>query len=111
MYHDPALADEIVRTAMPKVRWVYDGAFDGPTLEGSRVVVTTSAGASYTDEHRLALGHPDHPMTRDQRIAKFMDCAGAAATPLTRERALRIVDAVDGLDTLADIGTLMALLQ
>ena len=111
VYHDPALANEIVRAAMPKVRWIYDGAFDGPTLEGSRVVVTTFAGASYTDEHRLALGHPDHPMTRDQRIAKFMDCAGAAATPLTRERALRIVDAVDGLDTLADIGTLMALLQ
>jgi len=111
VYHEPALADEVVLQAMPKVRWTYDASFDGPTLEGCRVEITTTAGARHQHECRFALGHPEDPMSADQRLAKFLDCTAAAATPLPRDRALRIADTVAALDTLKNIGPLVDLLQ
>lgn len=110
VYHETKLADEVVLKAMPKVRWSYDASFDGPTLEGSRVEIVTARGQRFSAECRFALGHPDNPMNRDQRITKFLDCASAAKTPLTKDKAVAIVDAVERLETLDDIGSLMKLL-
>ena len=95
---------------MPKIRWQYDAGFDGPTLEGSRVEVVTVGGARHGAECRIALGHPDNPMSQDQQLAKFLDCASAALEPLPRERAMRIVDAVMSLEKLADMRELAQLL-
>jgi len=111
VYHEPELADEVVLASMPKVRWQYDAKFDGPTLEGSRVEVVTARGARHVEEHLFALGHPENPMTQDQRLTKFLDCASAALTPVPRAKALQIADTVAGLDTLGDIGKLMELLR
>ena len=111
VYHESELADEIVTEAVPKVRWSYDPAFDGPTLEGCRVEILTMRGVRHREERRIALGHPDDPMTADQRLAKFIDCTSAAATPVPRGTAMRIADAVMRLERLEDIGTLMAMLR
>ncbi len=110
LYHDPQLADEVVLTAMPKVRWKYDASLDGHTFEPAHVEVLTKSGQHFTAECSVALGHPDNPMTLEQRIGKFMDCAAAAATPVPKNKALRIVDAVTRLDDCADIESLMTLL-
>jgi 2-methylcitrate dehydratase PrpD len=110
LYHETALADDVVTTAMPKVRWEYDAALDGHTFEASRVAIATTRGERFQAECRVALGHPDNPMSREQRIRKFMDCASAAATPLPEAKASAVVEAVERLDTLEDIGTLMRLL-
>lgn len=110
VYHETAMADEVVLKSMPKVRWQYDASFDGPTLEGSRVEIVTAGGVRHSAECRVALGHPDNPMSGDQQLAKFLDCASAALHPLARERALRIVDAVMALDNLADMRELAQLL-
>ncbi len=111
VYHESDMADEIVLTSMPKVKWTYDASFDGPTLEGSRVEITTAGGAKFSEGCRYALGHPDNPMSQEQRLAKFLECTSSALTPLPRDKAVRIVDAVGKLDTLASIDTLMDLLQ
>jgi hypothetical protein len=49
-------------------------------------------------------------MSREQRITKFLDCASAAATPMPKDKALAIVETVERLETLPDIGDLMELL-
>jgi len=110
LYHDPKLADEVVTTAMPKVRWQYDPALDGHTFEPSRVEITTANGRRFNAQCQVALGHPDNAMTLDQRTGKFLDCASAAATPVPRQKALEIVDAVTRLDQSDDIKSLMRLL-
>jgi 2-methylcitrate dehydratase PrpD len=58
----------------------------------------------------VALGHPDNPMSAKQQLAKFMDCASAAATPVPKNKALEIADVVAHLDDVADIRSLMKLL-
>lgn len=110
VYHEPELADSVVREAMPKVRWTYDAKFDGHTLEASGVEIVTTRGARYREERKVSLGHPDNPMTHEQQLAKFLDCTSAAATPLLRAKALEIVETVSRFESLEDIGGLTKLL-
>lgn len=110
LYHDTQLADEVITTAMPKVRWAYDAALDGHTFEASRVEIMLNNGQHYSAHCAIALGHPDNAMPAEQRIGKFIDCASAAAKPLGKPQAMQIVDAVARLDQLDTIEPLMRLL-
>ena len=110
LYHDTKLADDVITTAMPKVRWAYDAALDGHTFEASRVEITLNSGQSYSARCDVALGHPDNAMSPEQRIHKFVDCAAAALTPVARPRAMQIVEAVARLEQLDSIAPLMTLL-
>lgn len=110
LYHETRLADEVILTAMPKVQWQYDARLDGHTFEHARVEITTTDGRDLRGECDVALGHPDHPMTVEQRTAKLIDCASAAATPLTRAHALQIAETVQRLEECQDIEPLMKLL-
>jgi 2-methylcitrate dehydratase PrpD len=110
IYHETAMADEVITLAMPKVRWQYDAQFNGRTFEPCRVVITTASGQTHTASCDTALGHPDNPMPLEARINKFVDCAGAARHPLDKARAMQIVELVTRLEQLPDIRPLMALL-
>ena len=110
LYHDTALADDVITHAMPKVQWQYEATLDGHTFESSRVAITLTDGRTLEARCDVALGHPDNPMSADQRIGKFIDCAAAAANPLAKPQAMQIVDAVDRLDKLDNIEPLMRLL-
>ena len=110
LYHDTRLADEVITIAMPKVRWRYDAALDGHTFEASIAEITTVSGQTVQARCDIALGHPGNPMTREQRIGKFVDCAAAAARPLSTSQALQIVEAVEHLDQQSSITPLMRLL-
>jgi 2-methylcitrate dehydratase PrpD len=110
LYHDGALADEVVTRAMPKVNWRYDESLNGPSIEPGRVEITTRDGRRFVAESRLALGHPDKPMSTAQLHAKLTACAELAAHPLSSSTVSRIVETVDTLEKVQDIDTLMALL-
>ncbi len=110
LYHDTKLADDVITHAMPKVRWAYDAALDGHTFEASRVDITLNSGQRLSARCDVALGHPDNAMSSEQRIAKFVDCAAAALTPVAKPKAMQIVDAVERLEQLDTIAPLMALL-
>lgn len=111
VYHETALADAVVTESMPKVRWTYDPALDGHTFEASRVEIKTAKGKTLAAECRAALGHPDNPMTREQRVQKFVDCAAAAERPWTQAQAMTVVEAIERLERCEDIASLMRLLK
>lgn len=110
LYRESALADEIVTTAVPKVKWVHDQKQNGPwTLEPGMVEIFTVSGKTYAGEARLALGHPDNPMPAERLKKKLVNCAAAAARPLSEARANEIFDMAMNLDALADIEDLARL--
>jgi 2-methylcitrate dehydratase PrpD len=112
LYRDPAMADAVVRDAVPKVTWVHDPAQNGDwSLEPGRVEIRTTAGAVLSAYAPLGLGHPDHRMSEDRLRAKFMDCIGAGARKLAPGTAERIVEQVLRLEDAPEIETLMSLLQ
>ena len=111
LYRDTSLADEVIRDAMPKVRWVHDPRMDGRwTFEPARVELSTRDGQTYVRERAVAKGHPSDPMSRTEREAKFRDCAAAAARPLPEQRMVQVIAAVDKLQNMRDVSELATLL-
>lgn len=111
LYRDPALADDVVLNAMPKVRCEQDASLDGPwTFEPASVEIRTVAGRVHVATCDQALGHPGRPMSAKQQRAKFLDCAQNAIVPIPEARASAIIDLVDGLEQVEDIRALAKLL-
>lgn len=108
VYRDRALAQRVIDLAMPKVRSHRDARQDGPwTFEPGHVLIATVDGALHEGSCRVALGHPDHPMSDSQRHAKFTACARHAARPLDDARIERIVGLVESLERLDALDPLM----
>ncbi len=111
IYRDGALADDVIRTAVPKVRWVYDERMNGAwTFEPATVHIRVRDGRVYVKERTVSKGHPDDPMSRQEREAKFRDCAAAATHPLSEARIDEIMAKIARLEDLDDVSTLMSLL-
>jgi 2-methylcitrate dehydratase PrpD len=112
IYRDAAMADDVVRTAVPKVLWHRDPRQNGDwSLEPGRVEIRTNAGATHFHHAPLALGHPDHRMSGVHLRTKFMDCLTAGATPVSAACGEQIVDIVMNLERVNDLGELMSLLH
>ena len=111
VYRDGALADDVIRNAMPKVRWVHDERMNGSwTFEPARVHIRTRDGRAYVKERKVSKGHPDDPMSQEEREAKFRDCAAAAMRPLSDGRIDEIMAKVARLEDVDDVSTLTSLL-
>jgi 2-methylcitrate dehydratase PrpD len=111
LYRDGAMADDVITQAVPKVRWQFDERQNGRwTLEPGLVDIATRDGRTLTVEAKIAHGHPDDPMTTDERRQKMVACCAAAARPVGDAQALRLFDAVESLDRMSDVRQLAELL-
>lgn len=68
------------------------------------VEITFTDGTVARREHRAAAVHP---MSYDESVAKFADCATHAAAPLSTALVARAVELIAALDELDDIGRLV----
>ncbi len=110
VYLDSALIDDVVKTALPKVKWRYNPEQDGDwRFEPGRVEIRTIGGRMYNALCKTALGHPDNPMTEAQRHEKFVQCVAVAARPMSETRASAVIDAVGRLDRCDDIAMMLEL--
>ena len=73
-----------------------------PPLQ-SRVVVTLTDGEQLEESASRAHGNPADPLTQEEIVAKFDECAAANSTDAQRAR---IVDLCGRLETLDDVGEL-----
>lgn len=77
-----------------------DDAYDGR----GTVEVHTVDGRVLTESVEVSLGHPSRPLSDEQLIDKFRDCAGHAANPIPDTQLQTLIDALWSLETLSDIG-------
>jgi 2-methylcitrate dehydratase PrpD len=83
----------------------------GQTADG-----TPSIGARRTDGRsanwtfRTALGAPENPLSEEQRVAKFRDCAAHAERPLNAASVDEILQMLTGLETLSDARAIVSAL-
>ena len=99
-----------VRLSFPDVP-IWPGLADvGPDTEfvGNPVTIRTTDGRSYSARVDIPRGDPTLPLTDDELLTKYRDCARSQLRPDDVERS---VDLVLGLETVTDIGTLMAILS
>jgi 2-methylcitrate dehydratase PrpD len=110
-YLDHAQIADVIRDALPKVRWRFNSEQDGEwRFEPGRVELKTLDGRTFRALCKTALGHPDNPMSEAQQHIKFMRCAALAGRPVEGARARAIIDAVADLESCTDIGEFMQLL-
>jgi 2-methylcitrate dehydratase PrpD len=111
LFHDGKVSDDVIIHAMPKVTWKYAERQDtASSFENGRCEITTTGGQVFKGECMAALGHPENPMTVEQRKNKFLDCSKLAVNPPSEAQCLKIIDMVESLDNLKDIGELTRLL-
>jgi 2-methylcitrate dehydratase PrpD len=93
---------------MPKVTTVFDAAIEAQGFEKIRSIVEIDLVDGRTlrrpsdDRYR---GGPDRPFSTQELRDKFTDCAQLVLSPERMERALTAIEAVD---TLASVQTLVA---
>ncbi|MFQ5424298.1 MAG: MmgE/PrpD family protein [Phycisphaerae bacterium] len=102
------LWDARLRAQMKKVKVVANDEFEKafPARQCTRVTITTTDGRSVSAERDFPKGDPRDPMTLDELQVKF----DALAEPLLSERRRTVLkDCVFALETMEDVGKLMAL--
>jgi len=103
-----AVGDRVVDALAHKVRCheITEGV-DAITFVPQAVEVTTKDGgrhrAEVTDH---LLGHPQRPLSHEQVHDKFHACLRFAARPVPDAIARQLIDAIDGLEALPDIGVI-----
>ncbi|MBI3625535.1 MAG: MmgE/PrpD family protein [Candidatus Rokubacteria bacterium] len=109
-FQDERTADPTLRSLMGRVTMVVD-----PTIPGNlehhvwcRVTVRLRDGRELEVPPREVPGHPRAPLSGEQLLAKFTDCAGRV---LPRERVESIAEMLEGLDGCPDLRSLTAVLR
>jgi 2-methylcitrate dehydratase PrpD len=111
-YVDHAKVADVIKTALPKVHWRVNSEQDGEwRFEPGRVELKTVSGKTFRALTKIALGHPDNPMTQAQQQDKFIRQAAMAVNPVSEANARRIIETVAELDSVKDIAQLMQLIS
>lgn len=92
-----------------RVEWRVDPSLGGKFGPGL-VEVCTVDGRVRRERADQALGHPSLPLSWEQLVAKFHDCARHAAESLSDERVCEAIDVVARLEDLPDVGAILPLL-
>jgi 2-methylcitrate dehydratase PrpD len=110
-YLDERMIDDVVKQALPRVRWRHNPEQDGDwRFEPGRVELRTVQGQVHRALCTIALGHPDNPMSEGQRHEKFVRCVAMAARPLPEAHAGRIIEFVSKLECCGQISELTELI-
>lgn len=103
-----ALADQDVLALAARIDHAVEPSWT--TEEATRGVLElrTRDGREFTRAIDAPLGHPDNPMSLEAIRRKFADCACYARTPVAPEQAARIAAAIEALENVNDVATLLA---
>jgi len=98
-YKDAAVQRPEARALMGKV-------VVHPTNAGlaSRVVVTLANGEALEETVTRTHGNPADPLTRDEVIGKFHECAEEVVSPDQRRDVIALCDRLDQLDDIRELG-------
>jgi 2-methylcitrate dehydratase PrpD len=80
-------------------------------VEPAIVTIETLNGSVFTEQVDHALGSPENPLSEEQLVAKFRDCAAHSIKPLRPDAIQRIVDICLDLENLDNIDELVALIS
>jgi 2-methylcitrate dehydratase PrpD len=102
-FTDDAVRRPEAQSLMKLVRTV---PMDGPFQ--SRVVVTLRDGEQLEATVSRAHGNPADPLTEDERLGKFHECAGTLAPEDQRDRIIDLTSRLDSLTNVAELAAALA---
>jgi len=105
-----ALEDGEVLELARKVTWTFDPGMTRRGIEPAEVTIIHKSGARYSKRVEFAYGHPNNPISMEDIVAKFKDCASYSVKPLSSEAVEETVRMVTHLEEVADVAELARLL-
>jgi len=106
---------EVLRLAQ-KVKPIFDAQLAGGErgwtgISPGRVQIKTRDGKSFTRQVDVALGNSKNPMTKEQHVKKFKDCAVYSAKPLSSDDINSVTQMIDNLEELDDVSEIVKILS
>ena len=95
----PALSDPRVLAFAQRVTFTAESGAGMREAVSGELTLELRNGNRHSLRIEHPLGHPSHPLGQEQLIAKFVDCAGRAAHPLTAAQARLAADAILAIDS------------
>jgi 2-methylcitrate dehydratase PrpD len=74
------------------------------------VRIITKAGKTYSKRIDFAYGHPQRPMTLEDLVKKFKDCASYSIKPPSSKNVETILEMVTKLEQMDDVSPIVGLL-
>ena len=104
MVHDPAVVNLMRKVTMtPDTSLAEDGYTGAATI----VTIRMQDGAEYTRRVDHAKGSPEHPMSTEELLAKYRDCASRAVNVATTEATIDCLLNLEQIKTIVDLITLL----
>ncbi len=104
------LKDPTVLQLAEKVTYRIDPQLGESLIAPGQVEIKTRDGKLFTKRVDFAYGHPRNPLTMEDIIAKFRDCAQYSAKPLSRDKVNRVIELVTKLEEVEDVSQVIQLL-
>jgi 2-methylcitrate dehydratase PrpD len=110
-YTDAAVQRPQAQDLMSRVRYVPVAPEAGQVTLNSRVVLRLTNGEEFEETVSQSHGTPGDPLTRDELLGKFHECAQAVLPASQRDRLIEACERLDSLDTLSEIGNVVGNIQ
>jgi 2-methylcitrate dehydratase PrpD len=103
-YTDAAVQRPHAQDLMKRVTYVPVDPGDGPVKLESRVVLRLTNGDKFDETVNQSHGTPGDPLTRDEVLGKFHECAQTGLSAPHRDRVIELCEKLHSLDTLGELG-------
>ncbi|MBA4417750.1 MAG: MmgE/PrpD family protein [Syntrophus sp. (in: bacteria)] len=110
-FEEDAITNPQILALVEKIEVISDTAMDVRGHTALDMCVVTKDGKEHMRKMDIAPGFPGNFLTKEEHLQRFRDCVGFAAKPLPEENIDRIMDAVEHLETINDIRSLIPLLM
>jgi 2-methylcitrate dehydratase PrpD len=102
-YTDAAVQRPVAQNLMKRVTYVAVEPVAGQIALDSRVVVRLAGGEKLEETVSQSHGTPNDPLTRDELLGKFHECAEAVLPVAERNHVIELCEQLDSLDTLGEL--------
>lgn len=109
-FTEEAIRSEDVLKISQKVTGELDPALSRHGVGPGRVKIVMKDGVEYTEEVEYFLGSPERPMTFEDCIAKFKECAACSIKPLPGDTVDTVIELVSQLEKLDDATEIIRML-
>lgn len=109
-YRGAELTDAATHALAPRIRMLADTNPDQNALLPVDVTIELTDGRTLRWHCDAMLASPTRRLTREQHLTKFHRCCDFAAAPMPTSQRDALIAAVDGIEGIADVRSLAALL-
>lgn len=103
-FTDEKVADTKAQALLSKVDYLYPAEYKrSPLSLAQEVVVKLDNGAEYSYKVDVPKGDPENPMTDEELLAKFTDCARLLLPQTVIEKVLEMVINLESLDNISKL--------